>query len=66
MKEKTIMFKCFNYRQLGICLKLLYLQNLDFTVKVEEDEKSRIIYSVSTIVDEDKADMVEHAYLIMV
>lgn len=66
MKERTVIFRCFNYRQLGICLKLLYLQNLDFTVKVEEDENSKISYVVSTVVAEDKADDVEHAYLIMV
>lgn len=66
MKERTVVFRCFNYRQLGIYLKLLYLQNLDFTVKVEEDENSKISYVVSTVVAEDKADDVEHAYLIMV
>lgn len=55
-----------NTSQLGLCLKLLYSENVDFTVTVRENEKLKIEYSVIVDVDQKKFEKLKVIYRILI
>ena len=55
-----------NTSQLGLCLKLLYSENVDFTVTVRENEKLKIEYSVIVDVDQKKFEKLKVSYRILI
>lgn len=53
-------------RQLGICLRLLYAENVEFLVKVDRTKTGKIVYVVSVIADEAIAADMEKKYAILI
>lgn len=59
-------FKAYNPRQLDICLKMLYADGIDFTVKVAETSKGKIVYNICIVVSEDVMEKLQERYRIMI
>lgn len=55
-----------NPKQLDICLRLLYAENIAFSVEIHETLKDKIIYYIGVLVDGDKMADLERKYKIMV
>lgn len=62
MKE----FMARNPKQLDLCLRLLYAERVPFIVKVIETDKRKIVYAVSTQVDEQTYEMLREKYRILI
>ena len=55
-----------NAKQLDLCLKLLYAEKIGFSLKVREDQKRKIIYSVIVEVADEKFAELEDKYRILI
>ncbi len=55
-----------NPRQLGICLKLLYSENISWIVDIYEDNKGRIRYKISVQAEDIKFDEIKEKYRILI
>lgn len=55
-----------NPKQLDLCLKLLYAENVGFSVAVQESAKRKIEYSISVEVSEQKFDELWKKYRILI
>ena len=51
-----------NAEQLDLCLKVLYSENIPFTVKVKEDDELRIIYGVEFDVNDPTYEKLNRRY----
>ena len=59
-------FKAYNPRQLDICLRMLYADGIDFTVKVAETSKGKIVYNIDVIVSDETMEKLQERYRIMI
>lgn len=55
-----------NPRQLGICLKLLYSENIKWVVDIYEDNKGRIRYKIGVFAEGIRFDEVKEKYRILI
>lgn len=55
-----------NDKQLGLCLRMLYADNIPFTVKVVENNKQRIEFHVYAGTDESKVQELTERFRILV
>ena len=55
-----------NSADLGLCLKLLYSEHMDFSVEVRETEKLKVIYVVKIMADIETCEDLEVRYRILV
>lgn len=61
---KTFIAK--NPKQLDLCLKLMYVENIRFTVAVTQPSKHKIIYEIYASVDGTEGDILEKKYNVMI
>lgn len=54
-----------NPKQLDLCLRLLYAENVDFVVRVSETNKRKIIYIITVVVDDQTMKVLEEKYRIL-
>ena len=54
-----------NSKELGICLKLLYAENVKFYVDVHENDKKKIYYSIEVDTDEQRREAIREKYRIL-
>ncbi|MCM1363414.1 MAG: hypothetical protein NC215_00320 [Ruminococcus sp.] len=54
-----------NPKQLDLCLRLLYAENIKFTVKVCENEKCKIVYSIYVKANAETFQKLEEKYRIL-
>ncbi len=59
-------FLAVNSKQLGICLKMLYAENVIFYVKVVENNKGKINYMISAELDEKTYAELRERYRILI
>ncbi|MEY8515373.1 hypothetical protein AALC25_00325 [Lachnospiraceae bacterium 29-84] len=55
-----------NPKQLDLCLKLLYSENLEFIVKVDETEKRKIFYKICVKVEGQMYEELKEKYRILI
>ncbi len=55
-----------NPKQLDLCLKLLYTENIGFSVKVCESTKKKIEYVITVDADEQKVNELQEKYRILI
>lgn len=55
-----------NPKQLDLCLRLLYAENVDFVVKVNETEKRKIFYTIYVKTDEHNYELLREKYRILI
>lgn len=55
-----------NPKQLDICLKLLYAEQVRWIVDVVEGNKGKIIYQISVNVEDDIFDVLKEKYRILI
>lgn len=55
-----------NPKQLDICLRLLYAEDINFIVRVKETEQLKIIYHVLIDVDQERFEELKNKYRIMI
>ncbi|MDR1753993.1 MAG: hypothetical protein LBR74_03690 [Eubacterium sp.] len=53
-------------RQLDLCLKLLYAENISFVVAVRENDKRKIEYLIRGQIDEHKYEKLLETYRILI
>ena len=53
-------------KQLGICLKLLYSENVEFKVGIRENKKLKIEYPIIVDVDQKKFDELKVTYMMLI
>lgn len=61
---KTFIAK--NPKQLDLCLKLMYTENLDFTVAVTQPSKHKIIYEIYASVNGNEGELLERKYNVLI
>ena len=49
-------------RHLDICLRLLFIENTDFTLKVVKTDKGKIVYEINIIADEQEFELLKEKY----
>lgn len=52
-------------RQLGLCLRMLYAENIGYSVDVFENEKNRIVFRISVKVSDERMSELERKYHIL-
>lgn len=57
---------CKNARQLDICLRMLYAENIGFQVNVFENEKRKICYGVTPETDDDRIAVFEEQFKMLI
>ena len=62
MKE----FMAKNPKQLDLCLRLLYSEQVPFAVTVEETDKRKIVYCITIKVEDEKVKELEEKYRILI
>jgi hypothetical protein len=55
-----------NPRQLDLCLRLLYTENMEFSVTVKETEKRKIIYMINVIGERQIYEALREKYRILI
>lgn len=55
-----------NAKQLNLCLRMLYAENVSFAVTVKETDKRKIIYGVSVQVDDETFQQLKEKYRILI
>lgn len=55
-----------NGKQLTVCLKLLYMEKVPYTVKVEEDNKGKVIYIVEVDLEPKQLAELREKYRVMI
>ncbi len=55
-----------NGKQLTVCLKLLYMEKVPYTVKVEEDNKGKVIYIVEVNLEQKQLAELREKYRVMI
>lgn len=61
---KTFIAK--NPKQLDLCLKLMYMENIRFTVTVTQPSKHKIVYEVYASIDGDDGEALERKYNVLI
>lgn len=59
-------FTAKNDRQLGLCLKLLFAEQIPSQVDIELTKKDKVIYLISVSVDEETWHKLESKYKILI
>ena len=49
-------------RQLGLCLKMLFAEQIEFDVRLELNEKGKVVYYVSAAADDKTLDELNLKY----
>jgi hypothetical protein len=62
MKE----FEARNPKQLDLCLRLLYAENVTFTVRITETEKRKIVYMINVNADNQVHEALREKYRILI
>lgn len=60
------MFIAKNDKQLGLCLKLLYSEHIDYSVDLELTKKDRVIYKIWVDISSDAYSELESKYRILI
>lgn len=55
-----------NPKQLDICLKMLYAENITFIVSVCENDKRKIEYHITANTNEQTLELLKERYRIMI
>lgn len=55
-----------NPKQLNLCLRLLYAEHVNFSVRVIENPKGKIIFGVAVNVNDQRMTELEEKYRIMI
>ena len=55
-----------NPKQLNLCLRLLYAEHVNFSVRVIETQKGKIIFGVAVNVNDQRMTELEEKYRIMI
>lgn len=61
-----IVFEAKNPKQLDICLKMLYAEKVNFTVKVLETINGKIYYQIVASVSDEDAGVLKERYRILI
>jgi hypothetical protein len=62
MKE----FEARNPKQLDICLRLLYAENVSFSVRITETEKRKIVYMIGVQAEDQVCEVLREKYRILI
>lgn len=55
-----------NPKQLDICLKLMYMENVRFSISVTQPSKRKIVYEVYASIDGIAGDDLERKYNVLI
>lgn len=55
-----------NPKQLDICLRLLYAEHMEFSVRVRETHERKIEYAIGVVAEDDRFKALEERYRILI
>ena len=59
-------FEAKSPRQLDLCLRMLYAENVQFSVRIKENDKGKLMYVIGVKVDEHEYIKLREKYRILI